>query len=356
MAKKESPFGTDSRLKSLRAHLDETGPYTTADAWKFVYRELLWFDGSIGLAHLYEADKAQPGRSSWYDRTVRFTDKLQELLGAADRAALKAQLDRLFRDCLEKLLKAKEEARRKGEELELEDLEESEAGEGVGDVEAYVPDADLVAEFSTALRERAGMEDAAALTLAKEMVAKARHYFTVERKRQNILGEGFEDLLSLVAGKVSGVTSEHIRLRKKANTLPGFAAEHKRERIESPDIALVSGSKTDSLISVKWSIRHDRQKQWADELDCYVELMSQDPPPKFQLITNEFDPGRIVNAFSLDRGKLKLDTIYHVNLELLQLALNDHPTWVSVKPLIDNGRLKSLAQWFDELKAGYGKK
>ena len=352
---KNSPFGAESRLQSLRAHLDETGPYEPSTAWKFVYQELLWFDGSIGLAHLYEADKAQPGRSSWYDRTVRFTDRLQEHFGASDRASLKARLDRLFRDCLGKLLKAKEEAKRKGEALELEDLEESEAGEGVGDVEAYLPDADLVAEFSKSLREAAKLEESEALTIAKDMVAKARHYFTVERKRQNILGEGFEDLLSLLANKVSGVTQEHIRLRKKANTLPGFAAEHKRERIESPDIAFVSGDKTDALVSVKWSIRHDRQKQWADELDCYVELISQAETPRFHLITNEFDPGRIVNAFSLARGALKLDTIYHVSLELLELALNDHPTWVAVKALIDARRLKSLGDFFEELRAAYGK-
>ena len=352
---KESPFGTESRLESLRSHLDETGPYEPATAWKFVYQELLWFDGSIGLAHLYEADKAQPGRSSWYDRSVRFTDRLQERFVASDRASLKAKLDRLFRDCLEKLLKAKEEAKQKGEALELEELEEPEAGEGMGDVEAYVPDADLVAEFSKALQEVAKLDDAEAIALARNMVAKARHYFTVERKRQNILGEGFEDLLSLLANKVSGVTQEHIRLRKKANTLPGFAAEHQRERVESPDIAFLSGDKTDALVSVKWSIRHDRQKQWADELDCYVELMSQVNAPRFLLITNEFDPGRIVNAFSLDRGKLKLDTIYHVSLELLELALNDHPTWVAVKALIDAGRLKSLGDFFEELKAAYGK-
>lgn len=352
---KASPFGTDSRLQSLRAHLGQTGPYQPATAWKFVYQELLWFDGSIGLAHLYEADKAQPGRSSWYDRTVRFTDRLQQLLGASDRASLKAQLDRLFRDCLEKLLKAKEEAKLKGENLELEDLEESEAGEGAGDVETYVPDADLVAEFSNALREVAKLEVADAMALAKDMVAKARHYFTVERKRQNILGEGFEDLLSLLAVKVSGVAQEHIRLRKKANTLPGFASEHNRERIESPDIAFVSGSRTDALVSVKWSIRHDRQKQWADELDCYVALMSQPKAPRFLLVTNEFDPGRIVNAFSLDRGELKLDTIYHVSLELLELALNDHPTWGSVKAFIDAGRLKSLGDFFNELKTAYSK-
>jgi hypothetical protein len=92
---------------------------------------------------------------------------------ASDRASLKAKLDRLFRDCLEKLLKAKEEAKQKGEALELEELEESEGGEGMGDVEAYVPDADLVAEFSKALHEG---------------VRPVNHVFTKIHGRARLLG------------------------------------------------------------------------------------------------------------------------------------------------------------------------
>jgi hypothetical protein len=287
---------------------------------------------------------------------VRFTDKLQELLGADSRQALKLQLDRLFKDCLEKLLKAKEEARKKGLELDVEEIDTGDAAEpAVREVEAYVPDTDLVVAFTTVLKEKARLEDEAARALAQDMVAQARHYFTVERKRQNILGEGFEDLLSLLANKVSGVPQGRIKLRSKVNALPGFAAEHKRDRIESPDMAFVTDDHTDLLVSVKWSVRQDRQKQWADELDCYVEMMSQEPPPKFLLVTNEYDPGRILNAFGLDRGKLKLDTIYHVSLEMLEVALNDHPTWPAVRAMIDASRLRSLEQFFDELQAAYGK-
>ena len=143
MAKKP-PFGKESRLQSLRKHFNETGPYDLASAWLFVYRELLWIDGSNGLAHLYESDKAQPGRSQWYERTVRFTDELTRRLGLSNRAQLKAQLDRLFRDCLEKLLKAKEEEEQKGKSVDLEELVEGDSA--AADVEAYVPDADLVQE------------------------------------------------------------------------------------------------------------------------------------------------------------------------------------------------------------------
>jgi hypothetical protein len=317
----------------------------------FVYRELLWIDGSNGLAHLYESDKAQPGRSHWYDRTVRFTNELQDRLGVSNRTELKAQLDRLFRDCLEKLMRAREEIQKMGKEIDLEELVE-EATPGT-DVEAYVPDADLVQEFTSLLVARASMSETEAVALAREMVKKARHFFTVERKRQNILGEGFEDLLFLLATKVSEIPKEVVLLRQKIDKLPGFGSVHARDRVESPDIAFVSDGRTDFLMSVKWSIRQDRQKQWSEELDCYADLLSQEEP-KFLLVTNEYDPGRLINAFALkDRESLPLDTIYHVNLELLELALSDHPTYPAVKTMIETQRLKSLSDLLIEFQHLY---
>ena len=71
----KSPFGKESRREILTRHFAQH-PVSIDRAWEFIYRELLWIDGSTGLAHLYESDKAQPGRSVWYDRTVKFTDLL----------------------------------------------------------------------------------------------------------------------------------------------------------------------------------------------------------------------------------------------------------------------------------------
>ena len=72
----KSPFGSVSRLQSLRQHYGSTGTYRVDTAWEFVYRELLWIDKSNGLAHLYESDKAQVGRSHWYERTVSEVDPI----------------------------------------------------------------------------------------------------------------------------------------------------------------------------------------------------------------------------------------------------------------------------------------
>jgi hypothetical protein len=85
-----SPLGKESRVRILRQHFAQAGAVTPSTAWQFVYHELLWIDGSTGLAHLYESDKAQPGRL-WYGRTMIFTDMLCERFGNISREQLKVE-------------------------------------------------------------------------------------------------------------------------------------------------------------------------------------------------------------------------------------------------------------------------
>jgi hypothetical protein len=224
---------------------------------------------------------------------------LCERFGHISREELRLQIDKLFRACLEKLVA------RRGVVVEEDELVEAlttlqppstltdeivlaatNSGQDSGiepqdsTSEAYVPDADLVAEFSALLMSRARMAQAEAESLAHELVAKARFYFTVERKRQNVLGEGFEDLLQLLMLRVSHVPERDIKIRQRANKLPGFQSRAStRERIEAPDLAIVRNNRTELLASVKWSLRHDRQKQLSDELDCYVDLYPRTHSP-----------------------------------------------------------------------------
>jgi len=363
---KGSPFGKESRVRLLKQHFDASGPFTAADAWRFVYEELLWIDGSTGLAHLYESDKAQPGRSLWYERSITFTNWLCEKLGTPTRTELKARIDRLFRACLEKLVESKKEAAdaqeviqavaEAGRETGLPEQVVAEAEEAVQDKpETYVPDVDLVAEFAILLAQHTALNEAAAMDVARQLVAKARYYFTVERKRQNVLGEGFEDLLHLLALRVGKVPSAKLIVRQKADKLPGFAKQSQRERVESPDLAIVEGERTDLLASIKWSLRQDRQKQLSDELDCFVDIVSQEKFPTYILVTNEYDPGRLINTAGLARRGQKIDSIYHINLELLKLALADHPKLVEINNLIASKHLRSLEDLLNEWAVKYGR-
>lgn len=342
-----TPFGKDSRVRILKKHLAELGTVTAQNAWQFIYQELLWIDGSTGLAHLYESDKAQPGRP-WYDRSVVFTDMLCDRFGGISRDDLRQQIDGLFRACLELLIKGD------GTEEEA-DLAEALTALSEQDISTYTPDISLVMEFAALLNQHAKMSQPEAESFARELVARARIYFTVERKRQNVLGEGFEDLLQLLIAKISTVPDETIRIRQRVNHLPGFQSPNAtRERIEAPDLAIVKNGCTQLLASVKWSLRHDRQKQLSDELDCYADLLSQEAFPRYVLITNEYDPGRLVNTDGLNRRGQRIDCIYHVNLDLLLGALHDHDRIKDIKPLIAAGRIKSVADFFTDISQAYG--
>ena len=261
-----SPFGKASRVRFLEQHLAESGGVTAQTAWQFIYQELLWVDGSTGLAHLYESDKAQPGRP-WYDRSVVFTDMLCAQFGSISREDLKQRIDKLFHACLEKLIESHEL------EMEDEDLADtlttlrkvpSDLSEPLSpvttdaepDLLTYTPDVSLVLEFAALLRQHVKIPEAEAESLARELVSRARLYFTVERKRQNVLGEGFEDLLQLLIASLSQVPEKYIRVRQRVNHLPGFQnPKSTRERIEAPDIAIVKDEQTKLLASVKWSLR-----------------------------------------------------------------------------------------------------
>lgn len=356
------PFGRESRVRILKKHLSLTSPISAENAWRFIYRELLWIDGSTGLAHLYESDKAQPGRP-WYGRSVIFTDLLCEEFGNVTRAQLGREIDQLFRASLQELVEPP------SGRSNLDPLNQAavnllgSAGAskttnpGILDVQdgtpVYTPDAELVEEFATLLVERGELPQFRALALARVLVARARLYYTVERKRQNVLGEGFEDLLQLLLIEVGQVPEDLIVVRSRANKLPGFQTPSSRDRIEAPDVAFVQGNETKLLASVKWSLRHDRQKQLSDELDCYVDLLSQESFPRYVLVTNEYDPGRLVNADGLARRGQAIDCIYHTNLALLLRVLDDHPRIKDLRPLVAKGRLRSVADLFEEFRQGF---
>jgi hypothetical protein len=360
---KKSPFGRDSRREILQKHFSEH-PVHILRAWEFVYRELLWVDGSTGLAHLYESDKAQPGRSAWYDRAVRFTDRLCHEFGNVSRAELKAQIDSLFKEVLQRLIEdpaadveraeiSQAVADEPGELLPAAVVEE--AQEVAAEVPAYVPDADLIAEFAPIIAQRTTLNQQAAVALARDLVSKARYYFNVGKKRQNVLGQGFEDLLELLIARLTTVPADRIALRKTADVLPGFQRRGQRERIESPDLAIVVNGETRLLASFKWSLRQDRQKQLSEELGCYVELLSQPTFPRYVLITNEYDPGRLVNASALNRHGQGIACLYHVQPEFLREVLADGQKFQSdLEPLVQSGRLKSIADFLTDLNAAFG--
>lgn len=353
---KASPFGRESR-RDILARDFAARPVTIDRAWEFVYRELLWIDGGNGLAHLYESDKAQPGRSVWYERSVRFTERLCAELAVRSVAELKEQIDLLFKECLRRLVEHRRSQLGTGnaDPASGEDDAAPTDEDGREPSEEYVPDADLVAQFGRLLTTDLKLPFDRAEPLARELVAQARRYFTVERKRQNVLGEGFEDLLELLLAKLTHIPEERILVRQRADALPGFRDQGNRDRIESPDIAVVVDGETRLLASIKWSLRQDRQKQLSDELDCYAGLLVQDNFPRYVLITNEYDPGRLVNTNLLARRGQRIDCIYHISPDLLREVLSDGQKYrEEILPLVKAGRIRSIADFLADMETAFG--
>lgn len=361
------PFGRETRVRILREHLAEKSEVTASTAWQFIYEELLWIDSSTGLAHLYESDKAQPGRP-WYSRTLVFTNFLCEKFGNITVAELRTRIDRLFRAIIADLQKKLPESK-VNEDAVTQALTEAASDDQVIDQLVAITDAsldmqstnnvvdeELIAEFTQLIRQRTDLDAQQARTLAETMAKRARLYYNLGNKRQNLLGEGFEDILQILMMRVARVPENRIMMRTRANKLPGFKRKSNRKREEAPDIAVISGETTQLLASVKWSIRHDRQKQFADEMDSYAELLAQSFRPMYVIITNEYDPARLQFICSMEPHKgFEVDQVYHINTEILLGVLAGHARWNEIKALTDTGKLRPIESFFHDLAANFSK-
>jgi hypothetical protein len=175
----------------------------------------------------------------------------------------------------------------------------------------------LVPAFSGALLQEEGIEENRAAILSESIEGLSRHYFTIGKKRQNALGEGFEDLLTLLLRRVANIPESRIALRTPVSKLPGFlrslpAREGERKKREPhPDIAIVDPHITHLITTAKWSIRQDRETQFQSEYSSYQRNKSQDTELRFALITNEFDLARLRNVLNAMPGGSTGGYIFH---------------------------------------------
>jgi hypothetical protein len=301
----ESPFGQATRMRVLEAYFAQAGEVTAENAWRHVYRCLLWMNQGAGLAHIYDSNHMQPG-GNFHSRAIRFTEELCRLF-AVSRAELPAQIDHLFRGCVV------EWKRTRPEEIDPE-LE----SELVGAIEQVL--------------HGEGLAETRVRPVARHLEVLSRDFFTIGNKRKNALGEGFEDLLYLLLLRVARVPPERIALRRPVSELPGFRrAPSKRPgtraaREPHPDIAIIEGGITHVITSAKWSMRQDRETQFQSEYTAYQMNKMQSTELRFALITNEFDVARLNNvarAIPGGAGGYIFHNIYHINPELLAHTQGD---------------------------------
>lgn len=337
-------FGSKNRQRLLNDYFSyfAAGGIRPENAYLHVYRLLLWIDPTTGLAHCYESDKAQPGRP-WYERSLRFHAWLSKQFGEAP-TNLGSEIDWLFRRAARDLARGLTERR-----LQLAEKQRA-AFEGLG-----MPEPGEDPELEEVIREALQpwfREDPPAGVLAR-LTQQIHEHTRLENKRKNLVGEGFEDVLAGVVGRLYAPGIESIRARALLHEVPGFSPPAERAKAKKVDLVLVT--RPDShrvLITAKWSIRADREEQFGSDFQSYGTLERAGRPFDYVLITNEFDPARL--AAACDRQILArhlFSTVVHVSTEALLAAYGPSldRSFQRVEQHIASGRLMSLGGWLGKL-------
>jgi hypothetical protein len=332
-------------MRVLGNYFETAGPVTIENAWEHVYRCLLWMNASAGLVHIYDSNHMQRG-GGFHSRAVRFTDALCKHWGIP-RSEVRDHIDILFKGCVEAWRQ------------QQTDIRQDEDDEGAGDMD-QLDDSELFTVIAKFLEE-AGLSGNQVPVLTAQIENAARDYFTIGKKRSNALGEGFEDLLSLLIRQASGIPVERIKLRTPVSKLPGFRKPippppgAKKKREPTPDLAIVKNNITHVITTAKWSMRQDRQQQFAFEYNDFQLNKEQPTELTYSLITNEFDLARLKNvadAIPSGRGGYIFHIIYHINLHLLRLVHGDNLREVGHH--IGTNKIRSLSDFLRETKEQFG--
>lgn len=340
-------FGAENRRRLLSDYFSyfPNGRVAPENAFKHIYRLLLWADPTTGLAHCYESDKAQPGRP-WYERSLRFHAWLAGQLGLAP-AELGGEIDWLFRRAARELVRGLTEGRlrlARKQRAPYEGLGMPEPGEDP-ELEEIVREA-----LKPWFREEPTAEVMARLT------QRIHEHSRLENKRKNLVGEGFEDVLAGVVGRLNAPGIESVRARTLLHEIPGFSPPAERAKAKKVDLVLLARPDAHRiLITAKWSIRADREEQFESDFQAYANLERSSRPFDYVLVTNEFDPARLAAACERQvLARYLFSAVVHVSTEALLAAYGTSldRSFRRVEGHIASGRLTSLGAWLARMAGG----
>jgi hypothetical protein len=337
-----APFGAANRQRLISSYLAESNEAP----WLCIYRLLLWTDKTTGLAHCYESDKCQPGKP-WHARSLRFHAWLSEAMNVTPRD-LADRIDWLFRQTADDYSRYVVQQyqtllrRAKQQRAPFADRDFPEPGEDPAIVEI------LRQELGHRLTQEPSADDWRRLT------QRIRELIAVENKRKNLVGEGFEDVLSAVIRKFDVLSALDVLPRCLLSGVSGFGNTRVGDKPIRVDLAMVrkrDGQRT--IITAKWSIRADRERQFSSEYADYLRAKSDIRPFDYVLLTNEFDPARLLRACEFSGGNAPMFArVVHISPDALRAAygLEPEPTMKRVLQNLDSGRLMGLNGWLASLQ------
>ncbi len=344
-------FGADNRNRLIDQYFVSSGraDINPSNAWEHVYRLLLWSDPTTGLAHCYESDKSQPGKA-WYSRSLAFHDWLCSALKAEPRT-IAQDIDWLFIKVCSDLASAM--LRKQASQAEAADRQR------LPYQDRGFPEPGADPELNAIIRDSL----AAYLTADPPpqtwhvVSQRVRQYLAVQNKRKNLVGEGFEDVLSQIVRRACRASIGEVFTRRLLYEIPGFNRARHGMKENKVDLAIVHPTMR-TIVTAKWSVRADREKQFPTEYEEYCNAESEGRKFEYVFVTNEFDPARLMRSCEvLFRNNLMFDHVVHINTDGLKAAYGQLPDREGrssdsrrrVIRHIDSGRLISLERWLERL-------
>ena len=344
-APSRAPFGAVNRQRLIAQFLGPQTAGSTLALWESVYRLLLWVDKTNGLGHCYESDKCQPGKP-WYPRSLRFHDWLASSLNCAP-SEVGSHVDWLFRRTADQFA----EGVLRKQEAVLRKAKSQREGYEVRGFPEPGEDPAIVAIIKDALGPRLLNELSSHEWVS--LTQRIREVIAVENKRKNLVGEGFEDVLAALLTGAGNASAFEIVARKALNQIPGFANVRTGEKVNKVDLAVIDKTRArQTLVTAKWSIRADREKQFPAEFASYVQARSNQEGFGYTLVTNEFDPARLARACELMAGNGRMFThVVHISPDALKAVygVNAETSMRRVLDHISAGRLIGLDAWLSEM-------
>jgi hypothetical protein len=171
-----------------------------------------------------------------------------------------------------------------------------------------------------------------------------------------LVGEGFEDVLAQVVRRACNMSETSVRTRSLLYETPGFNRARQGGKENKVDLAILQ-LQMRTIVTAKWSVRADREKQFQADYEEYINAESENKKFQYVFVTNEFDPARLMRACeNLHRNSLMFDSVVHINTDAVKSTYDDltrddaTSSRRRVIKHIENGRLISLEQWLNGLQ------
>ena len=348
----KSAFGAGNRSRLINAYFAQQSDdsITPGQAWAHVYRLLLWVDQTTGLGHCYESDKSQPGKR-WYARSLAFHDWVSTALDTTP-GGLANHVDWLFLRAAEDLTAY---ALRSAAKVAEKAVAQRKPYHGRG-FPRPGEDPELVAIVRDVLGNHLGSEPSPEVW--DNLVQRVRQYLALDNKRKNLVGEGFEDVITQVLQRTCRRGGIQVFTRRALHELPGFNRMRAGDKPNKVDVAVIRPSMR-TLVTAKWSVRADREKQFITDFTDYVNAESDRKAFEYVFVTNEFDPARIMRACEqLVGNSLMFKHVVHISTDAIIATYgqagdgkDEAASMQRVLKHIEEGRLISLEQWLTGLES-----